>query len=144
MINFIEGKINFGARNIYINSDYEALNDLVEQGLIEKRKSGRNTIYYYGETVANATRFGVFITLQRNNIEWIRLSCLDSSMKSWDDVSEKKVKEEYRLLSDLVETIVGRPADNKGNRLRSWRLKWGQIDVTYDLRAFQADIFMKP
>lgn len=65
-------------------------------------------------------------------------------MKSWEDVSEKAVKEEYHTLLNLVENLVGRPADNKGNRLRSWIFHWGQIDVTYDLRTFQADIFMNP
>lgn len=144
MINFIEGKIYFGENQLCLNTAFDAIEKLAKQKLVDKRRTGRGTIYYYVEASANGTRFGVFITLQDKHIEWIRLSWLDSSMKSWEDISEKAVKEEYHMLLNLVENLVGRPADNKGNRLRSWIFHWGQIDVTYDLRAFQADIFMKP
>jgi len=72
------------------------------------------------------------------------LHWLDSSMKGWDDVSVTEVKNEYHLLLNLVKKIVGRPPDIKKNREYTWRFKWGQVDVSFDLRAFQADIFMVP
>lgn len=142
MINFIEGKINIGTENI-LTVSFEKLNSLAENGLIEKREIGRGKIYYYVETVADDMRFGIFISLRENGVEWLRLHWLDSPMKGWDDVSEKAVKDEYRLLSNFVEKIVGFPADNKKSRQRTWRFKWGQLEVCYDLRAFQADIFVK-
>jgi hypothetical protein len=144
MVNFIEGQINFGAKNISFASDYEDLNTIAEEGLIEKRETGSGTIYYYVEAMANDMRFGVFITLREKRIDWIRLSWLDSPIKGWDDVSEKGVKDEYRLLLNIVEKMVGGPPDNKKNRQRTWRFTWGQLNVSYDLRAFQADIYMKP
>lgn len=144
MINFIEGKINLDARSISLVSDYEYLNTLADEGLIDKRKTGNCTIYYYVEAIAGDMRFGVFITIRYKRIEWIRLSWLGSPMKGWDDVSENGVRDEFRLLLNLVEKLVGRPPDNKKNRMRTWRLKWGQLNVSYDLRAFQADIYMKP
>lgn len=143
MINLIEGKINIGWENILAVSD-QKLNVLAKEGLIEKREVGGGKIYYYVETVVDDMRFGVFIRLRENRVEWLRLHCLDSPMKGWDDVSEKAVKDEYRLLSDFVEKTVGVPSDNEKSRKRTWRFRWGQIEVCYDLRAFQADIFMKP
>lgn len=89
-------------------------------------------------------RFGVFIGLREKRIDWVRLSWLDSPVKGWDDVSEKAMKDEYSLLSNFVEKGVGGPPYNKENRKRTWRFKWGQVDVTYEPRAYQADIFMKP
>jgi hypothetical protein len=49
MINFIEGQINLGAKNISAASDDEDLKTLAEEGLIEKRKSARGEIYYYAK-----------------------------------------------------------------------------------------------
>ena len=142
MINLIEGKIKLGGKNILTVSD-EDLNALVEEGLIEKREDAVGT-YYYVEAEAEGMRFGVFISLREKKIDWVRLSWLDSPVKGWDDVSEKAMKDEFRLLSNFVEKVVGGPPNNKGNRKRTWRFKWGQVDVTYEPRASQADIFMKP
>jgi hypothetical protein len=89
-------------------------------------------------------RFGVFISLREKKIEWLRLSWLDSAMKDWDDVGDKALKDEYHMLLDLVEKSVGRPPDNKKNRQRIWCSKWGQIEVRYEPRAFQTNIFMVP
>jgi DNA-binding transcriptional ArsR family regulator len=142
MISFIEGKINLGEKNILAVSDKD-LSVLAEQGLIEKREDGVGT-YYYVEAEADGMRFGAFISLREKRIDWVRLSWLDSPVKGWDDVSEKAMKDEYRLLSNFVEKEVGGPPENKGNRKRTWRFKWGQVDVTYEPRAYQANIFMKP
>lgn len=142
MINFTEGQINLGAKNILAASD-EDLNALAEDGLIEKREDAVGT-YYYTEAEVDGMRFGVFISLRQKRIDWLRFSWLDSPMKGWDDVSEKAMKDEYRLLSNFVEKSVGRPPDNKRNRQRTWRFKWGQLEVSYEPRAYQADIFMKP
>jgi hypothetical protein len=144
MINFIEGQINLGEKNILVVSDNDALNALAEEGLIEKRETGEGRIYYYVEALTDGMRFGIFIRLQEKRIEWLRLSWLDSSMKGWNDVSEKAMKDEYRLLLNCVEEKVGRPSDNKGNRKHTWRFKWGLLEVCYEPRAYQADIFMKP
>ena len=143
MINFIDGKINIGEKNILAVSN-DDLNTLAEQGLIEKREIGGSRIYYYVEAAEEDMRFGVSIKLRNNEVEWLRLHWLDSPMKGWDDVSENAMKDEFRLLSDFVEKRVGRPPDNKRNRQRTWRFKWGQIEASYEPRAYQADIFMVP
>lgn len=142
MINFIEGKINIGERNIF-GASYEELNSLVEKGMIEKRQDAVGS-YYYLENEASDMRFGVFISLHQKKVNWIRLSWLDSPVKNWDDVSEKAMMDEYRILLKFVEKEVGTPPDNKGNRKSTWRFKWGKIEVTYEPRAYQADIFMEP
>lgn len=144
MIDFTEGRINLGEKNILTVSSGEGLNRLAAEGIIEKRKTGRGRIYYYIEATSSALRFGVFIRLREKRIEWLRLHWLDSSMKGWDDVSEKGMKDEYRLLSDFVEKLVGRPPDNKRNSQCTWRFNWGEVEVAYEPRAYQADIFMKP
>lgn len=142
MINFIEGKINLGGKSISIASNYEELSVLAQEGLIEKREDARG-IYYYAEADADGMRLGVFISLREKKIEWLRLHWLDSPMKGWDDVSEKLMMDEYRLLSNLVKKQVGAPPNNRRTATRTWRFKWGQVNVSYEPRSFQADIFMK-
>ena len=142
MINFIEGQINIGEKNILAVSN-EELNNLARQGLIEKRKDAIGT-YYYLEDEADGMKFGIIISLKEEKIQWLRLHWLGSSMKGWDDVSVTEVKNEFHLLLNLVKKIVGRPPDIKKNREHTWRFKWGKIDVSFNLRAFQADIFIVP
>jgi hypothetical protein len=144
MINLAEGKITLGERNILTVSDVEELNALTGEGLIEKRITGIGRTYYYLEAVEDGMRFAIFIRLREKGIEWLRMHWLDSPMKGWDDISEKAMTDEYRLLSNFVEKRVGRPPDNRKNRQRTWRFKWGHVDVTYEPRAFQADIFIVP
>lgn len=88
-------------------------------------------------------RFGVFISLREKNIDWLRLSWLDSPVKGWDDASEGVMKNEYRLLSNFVEQTIGGPPDNKGNRSVRGGSS-GNVEVSYEPRAYQADIYMKP
>ena len=142
MINFIEGQINIGEKNILAVSN-EELNNLARQDLIEKRKDAIGT-YYYLEDEADGMKFGIIISLKEEKIQWLRLHWLGSSMKGWVDVSVTEVKNEFHLLLNLVKKIVGRPPDIKKNREHTWRFKWGKIDVSFDLRAFQADIFIVP
>jgi hypothetical protein len=144
MINFPEGKIILGEQNIFTVSDNDNLNALTEKGLIQRRKTENGRIYYYFEAVDEGMRFGVFIGLRDTRTEWLRLHWLDSSMKGWDDVSEKALTDEYRRLSNFVEQKVGRPPDNKKNRQRTWRFTWGNVEVSYEPRAFQTDIFVVP
>jgi hypothetical protein len=143
MINFIEGQINLCAEKMFVVSNYSGLIALSDEGLIEKREDAGG-VYYYVEAAADRMRFGVFISVRGKRIEWLRLHWLDSPIKGWDDVSEKAVKDEYRLLLNFVEKMVGGPPNNKGNRRHAWRFKWGQLEVCYEPRAYQADIFMKP
>jgi hypothetical protein len=144
MIDFIHGTIKVDNRFISIATDHKTLNDVAKDGLIEKRRSGRGIYYYYFETSVDEKRFGVFITLGAKTIDWIRLSWLDSPMKAWADVSEKAVKEEFRMLIRLAEKMVESNPDDKKHTLHTWRLKWGKLQVSCDLRSFQADIYMKP
>lgn len=147
MINLIEGQLELGAKKILAVSDYEDFNALAKEGLIEKREDpGKGEPYFYVESVEDGMRFGVIISLQEKKIEWFLLRWLDGpcTSKGWDGVSEKALKDEYRLLLNFVEKMVGRPPDKKGNRERTWRLKWGQIDVSYEPRSFDAAIFMIP
>lgn len=143
MINFIEGKINLGEKSISPVSNYEHLSSLAEEGLIEKREDAGG-MYYYVEAEADDMRFGVFISLRDKRIEWILLRWLDRPMKSWDDVSEKAMTDEYHLLSNFVKKQVGAPPNNIKTGTRTWRFKWGQINLSYEVRSFDVAIFMKP
>lgn len=143
MINFLEGQINIGGKNILAASD-DDLNILSDEGLTQKRKTGRGEIYYYFETETACMRFGAFISLREKRILWVRLHWLDSPMKGWDDVSEKFMMDEYRMLSDLVKKQVGTPPDERRTATRTWRVKWGQVEVSYEPRSYQANIFMVP
>jgi hypothetical protein len=142
MINFTEGKIDLCGKNILAASDEELVSCALK-GIVEKRKDRVGT-YYYFENEANNVRFGVILSLRNKRMDWARLSWLDSPVKDWDDVSDKAMMDEYKFLANLVEKEVGFPPDNKGNRKCTWRFDWGRIEVTYEPRAYQADIFMKP
>lgn len=142
MINFNEGKIDIGEKNILAACD-EELNKLADKGLIERRRDAVGT-YYYVEDDTGSMRFSVTVSLTGKNIQQVRLHWLDSSMKSWNDVSEEGVKNEYHMLSNFVKKIIGRPPDTRRKRQHVWRLSWGHIRVEIDLRSFQADIFMIP
>lgn len=109
MINFNEARINLGAKSIFAFSNCEDLNALAEDGLIEKRRNGRGETYYYVEAVADGMRFGVFIRLREKRIQWLVMHWLDGpcTSKGWDGVSEKALKEEYRLLLNFVEKRAG-------------------------------------
>jgi hypothetical protein len=146
MINLIEGKINLGEKNISAASDYEDLNVLAEQGLVEKREMTGGRPYYYVEAVEDSMRFGVFVTLREKRSEWIVLRWLDGpcTSKGWDGISEKALKDEYRQLLNFVEKRVGGQPSNKRSRQRTWRLKWGQVDVSYEPRDFAVAIFLTP
>jgi DNA-binding transcriptional ArsR family regulator len=143
MINFIEGKINLGEKSISPVSNYEELSSLAEEGLIEKREDAGG-MYYYVEAEADGMKFGVFISLRDKRIEWLLLRWLDRPMKSWDDVSEKAMTDEYHLLSNFVKRQVGAPPNNIKTGTRTWRFKWGQINLSYEVRSFDVAIFMKP
>lgn len=143
MINLIEGKVKLGEKDISVVSDYEDLSALAEEGLIEKREDAGG-IYYYVESEVDGMRFGVFISLREKRIEWILLRWLDRPMKSWDDVSEKAMEDEYHLLSNFVKKQVGAPPNNIKTGTRTWRFKWGKINLSYEVRSFDVAIFMKP
>lgn len=144
MINFIEGKINLAQKDISVASSYEDLSSLADEGLIEKRETSGGRTYYYVEAVEDSMRFGVFIRLREKRIEWLLLRWLDRPMKSWDDVSEKAMTDEYHLLSNFVKKQVGAPPNNIRTGTRTWRFKWGQINLSYEVRSFDVAIFMKP
>lgn len=144
MINFIEGKIDLGAKNISVASDCKDLNTLAQEGLIEKREGSGGRIYFYVEAADDGMRFGVFIRLRQKKIEWLLLRWLDRPMKGWDDVSEKAMTDEYHLLSNFVKKKVGAPPNNTKTGTRTWRFKWGQLNVSYEVRSFDVAIFMKP
>lgn len=145
MINFTKGQINLDAKNILSVSDYEDLGAFAAKDLIEKREYSGG-IYYYVDHVAHDMRFGIFISLKEKRIDYIALRWLDGpcTSKGWDEVSEKALKEEYRLLLNLIEKSVGRPPDNKRDRQRTWRFTWGQVDVSYESRDFVTQIYMRP
>lgn len=142
MINFAEGQINISGKNILAVSHKE-LSDLAEEGLIEELNDAVG-IYYYFEDEADGMRFGITINLREQKIQSLRLHWLDSSMRGWDDVSIIEVKKEFRLLLNHINKIVGRPPDIKKNREHIWCFNWGKIGVVFDIRAFQADVFIVP
>ena len=143
MISFRDGRLDIGEKNILAASG-DDLNALAEAGLIEKRKTGSGKICFHAEVETECIKLGVAISMRKGKIEWLRLYWLDSPMKGWDDVSEKLMMEEYRLLSDLVKKQVGSPPNSRRAALRTWRFKWRQVCVSYEPRSFQADIFMEP
>jgi hypothetical protein len=145
MINFIEGKITLDEKNVVSTSSYEDLSALAANGMIEKREYPGG-IYYYTDYTVDDMRFGIFISLGANRVDYIALRWLEGpcTSKGWNDVSENALKNEYRLLLNFVEKRVGRPPDNKKDRQRSWRFTWGQVDVSYESRDFVTQIYMKP
>jgi len=144
MINFVDGKISLDTKHIHATCNSDDLNALAAEGLIDKKETNEGRIYYYFETVSDGLRFGIFIRLREKKIEWLRLNWLDSSMKAWDDVSEKALVDEYGLLSDFVEKSVKNASDIKKNRQRTWSFKWGKVEVSYEPRSFQTNIFIVP
>jgi len=143
MINFTEGKIILGEKYISVFSDYKDLCAFAKNGLIEKREH-TGDVYYYLEVEQEGMRFSGFIELQDKRVKWILLRWLDRPMKSWDDVSEKAMADEYRLLSNFLKKQLGASPDNIKTATRTWHFKWGQINLSYEVRSFDVAIFMKP
>ena len=143
MINFTEGKINLGEKIVSLSSNCGELENLAESGLIERREVVGD-MHYYVEAQKDSMRFGVIISLRGKNIEWLLLRWLDRPMKSWDDVSEKAMTDEYHLLSNFVKKHTKARPNNVRTGTRTWRFKWGQLDFSYEVRSFVVAIFMKP
>ncbi|MBD8541338.1 hypothetical protein IFU00_03465 [Oxalobacteraceae sp. CFBP 8761] len=143
MIDFTEGKINIGEKILSVSSNYEELENLAEKYLIEKRECAGG-IYYYVEAQEDTMRFGVFISLQETSIKWLLLRWLDRPIKSWDDVSEKAMTDEYHLLSNFMKKNIGASPNNIRTGTRTWLFKWGQLNLSYEIRSFDVAIFMKP
>ena len=51
--------------------------------------------------------------MHEKSIKWLLLRWLDSHRKGWYYVSEKALKNEFRLLLNYVEKIVGHLPDKK-------------------------------
>ena len=143
MINFIEGKINLSEKILSVSSDYEHLKNLAENGLIERREDAGG-MYYYVEAQKDGIRFGVFISLREKSIEWLLFRWLDRPMKSWEDVSEKAMTDEYRLLSNFMKNQIGVRPNNIRTGARTWCLKWGRLKLIHEVRSFDVAIFMEP
>ena len=142
MINFTEGKINLGEEILSVSSSFEDLENLAGKGLIERREDAGGR-YYYVEVQEDAMRFGVFISLREKNIEWLLLRWLDRPIKSWDDASEKAMTDEYHLLSNFLKKQIGSSPNNIRTGTRTWRFKWGQLNLSYEVRSFDVAIFME-
>jgi len=146
MINFIDGKINISTRDIRVDSDHDELNVLAEEGFIEKRVDAKGKTSYYTESMSDGMRFGISITVREERINWLLLRWLDGpcTSKGWDNVSEKSLTDEYRLLSNFVKQKIGVSPSNKINGTRTWLVKWGRIEVSHNARDFDVAIFMEP
>jgi hypothetical protein len=142
MINFTEGKINLGEEILSVSSSFEDLENLAGKGLIERREDAGGR-YYYVEVQEDAMRFGVFISLREKNIEWLLLRWLDRPIKSWDDASEKAMTDEYHLISNFLKKQIGSSPNNIRTGTRTWRFKWGQLNLSYEVRSFDVAIFME-
>jgi hypothetical protein len=142
MINFTEGKINLGEEILSVSSSFEDLENLARKGLIERREDAGG-MYYYVEVQEDAMRFGVFISLREKNIEWLLLRWLDRPIKSWDDASEKAMTDEYHLISNFLKKHIGASPNNIITGTRTWRFKWGQLNLSYEVRSFDVAIFME-
>jgi hypothetical protein len=142
MINFTEGKINLGEEILSVSSSFEDLENLARKGLIERREDAGG-MYYYVEVQEDAMRFGVFISLREKNIEWLLLRWLDRPIKSWDDASEKAMTDEYHLISNFLKKQIGSSPNNIRTGTRTWRFKWGQLNLSYEVRSFDVAIFME-
>jgi len=90
-------------------------------------------------------RFGVHISPGDEKIGCLALYWLDGpcTSKGWDGASEEALRQEFRLLLKFLQKAGGRP-DDKGERQRTWRFKWGWVDVCYQPRDFVAAIFIRP
>lgn len=144
MIDFTKGSINFGQHTITTTSDYRYLKSLATEGLIAKRNVHKAKPDYYFEVIQDDMRLGVFVRIRGEKIEWILLRWLDRPMKGWEDVSERAMANEYHLISNYIKTHVGGPPDSKKMGSRSWRLGWGELSVSCEVRSFDVAIFMKP
>jgi hypothetical protein len=142
MINFTEGKINLGEEILSVSSSFEDLENLAGKGLIERREDAGGR-YYYVEVQEDAMRFGVFISLREKNIEWLLLRWLDRPIKSWNDASEKAMTDEYHLISNFLKKQIGSSPNNIRTGTRTWRFKWGQLNLSYEVRSFDVAIFME-
>lgn len=142
MINFTEGKINLGEEILSVSSSFEDLENLAGKGLIERREDAGGR-YYYVEVQEDTMRFGVFISLREKNIEWLLLRWLDRPIKSWDDASEKAMTDEYHLISNFLKNQIGSSPNNIRTGTRTWRFKWGQLNLSYEVRSFDVAIFME-
>ena len=142
MIDFTEGKINIGENILSVSSNYEELENLAEKYFIERRECAGG-IYYYVAAQEDAMRFGVFISLREKNIEWLLLRWLDRPIKSWDNASEKTMADEYHLILNFLKKQIGASPNNIRTGTRTWRFKWGQLNLSYEVRSFDVAIFME-
>ena len=86
----------------------------------------------------------MFLSRCEKNIERLLLRWLDRPMKSWDDVREKAMTDEYHLLSNFVKKHTKARPNNFRTGTRTWRFKWRQLDLSYEVRSSDLTIFMKP
>lgn len=143
MINFVEGNVSIGDKIISVKTNYDDLKNLAKENFIKERESGSGK-YYYLETESDGMKFGGFISLQDKRIKWILLRWLDRPIQSWDDASEEAMIEEYRMISNFIKKKIGASPNKSKTGSRSWRLKWGQLDVSYEIRSCDVAIFMTP
>jgi hypothetical protein len=88
-------------------------------------------------------RLGVFISLREKNIEWLLLRWLDRPIKSWYGASEKAMADEYHLISNFLKKQTEASPNNITTGTRTWRFKWGQLNLSYEVRSFDVAIFME-
>lgn len=143
MIDFIKGAISIGEKSISCVTSTEDLSELANENVIEKRRDFGG-LYYYFESETEDLRFKGFISLKEQKIKWILLRWRDSSNRSWDDASEEAMIEEYRMISNFIKKKIGASPNKSKTGTRSWRLKWGQLDVSYEIRSCDVAIFMTP
>lgn len=144
MIDLTNGKLSFGENSILAFSSAVDLRALTEAGLVEKRDERTDgAANYYAEAEQDGMRFSVLIEVRDRQMDSLALRWLDSPMKGWDDVSDDALRDEYRRLLNFVRSSAGRP-DAKSAMTRTWRFKWGQVEVSYEPRSFDAAIFIKP
>jgi len=103
MINFTEGKINLGEKIISVSSNCKELESLAENDLIERPEVVGDM--HFTSKLRKTAGGLVFLSRFEKNIERLLLRWLDRPMKSWDDVREKAMTDEYHLLSNFVKSI---------------------------------------
>jgi hypothetical protein len=84
-----------------------------------------------------------FHLVARKNIEWLLLRWLDRPIKSWYGASEKAMTDEYHLISNFLKKQIEASPNNIRTGTRTWRFKWGQLNLSYEVRSFNVAIFIE-
>lgn len=114
--------------------------------LISSRNPHSSDISYItgATTIIGTVEFEATIEFHKIEIRKIffKMRHGPASRASWDDVSEKKLKEEVKLIEAAATAELRKPPDRKGHLLRSWLFSWGEIQAAAETKSFQCGLYL--